>query len=95
MARVRRAPVEAVEGVPAELADPLAPIWSDPEALAAHPALGRYVDAGMWQRLAIGGRVFHTVAARWARDHGLTTGRWGGEAVDWRRFREAVEPGGR
>ena len=90
MARLRRAPVEAVKGVPPELADQLHPLWSDIDALAAHPVLGRYVTTEARQSFHAGRRLFHHVAGRWAVDQGLTTSRWGGVHVDWRALREAV-----
>lgn len=92
MAR-RKAPPrrELADGIPAEVAERLHPIWRDADALAAHPVLGRYVDPAAAARAEMGGRMYHHVVRRWACDNGYAHPTYP-VCVDWTRLRADLEP---
>lgn len=79
-------------GLPAEVADPLDPLWRDVRALRAHPVFAAFVDGRVTERLRLGGRAYHSVVNRWAVAAGFESDKYP-RTVDWRKLRLALTEG--
>lgn len=86
MARRKQPTIAAPGGMPAELSQPLHPVWRDADALAAHPTLGRYLNPAATARAEMGGSMYHHIVGRWARDHGYAHPLYPA-MTDWHRLR--------
>lgn len=76
-------------GLPGLLLDLSDPRWHDAEALVDEFGLD-IVDDRIQSRLAMGGRVDHSVVNRWAIAHGFEDPHHRG-AADWRRLRSCID----
>ena len=76
MARVRRAAPVAVEGIPADLADPDAPVWADRDRFLTYLAEHDYPAGASAEAETSPGRRRQKAAEEWAVSSGIVNPRW-------------------